>query len=751
MNVKGNSFGIQKVAEQEVRKGKDVAIGAGSTAMQYGSIADSMPGAPVWVKPAMMGAGLVKGWYDQKKQQGIERNQNAMDKKQNSFVDTLSGRQAQSDFYSPTQMRKGMKMKGKYSIGEIEGDGSKDYKDGIGEVHFDKNYNIKKIAKGGKTHEEGGVKTVMQEGDSVFPTQNDKGKFKKVIALANRYKLNNDKNAKKQLDKIKDNLPTEEDYEEEGHYPDGLKDYGLNKSTPNSVPTLANATVNPVNTSKGSGELPSPYMFGKDKGLLPNVEDFSLNEKLDGSGNDVSLPLKPNKPQPKYSLPTTTSVLGGDSSTTSEKDNMVEENKLPQPNQSVERKYNLPTSKDILGNNEEPMNKVNVSNPNDTNNPPYENRIVDFILNNQDVKDPNALRQLAKDNGIDPNDYMDVLDKVHGSNVTGTRNSKGDTSLNIGGKTLKAHNDFLPADAEDYEPDLNDPNPRDKRPSPYEETINSGKYKIPKDGVTNQSPNYQSLQTGLGAGAKVGLGLGSDVDAGLEEEVDEDSFEFEKIKAKNNPMRYANMLNNFATGNQEADKVTRRFYSPDEIEYKDRSAVERRENLQGMNAQMGMMRGKGLSAGQQQGYSGQAKAGYLDRGEAINQNEAKRFDQIQQYNVGQGNQAKMQNLTLANQYDTFDDQAKAVKKEYTDKGYKEMSSLAESDTRLKYQVDRDNKAFEIDEKSIPLYQTGNWGYKGTDWNNPVYMKGNRRGSKSVTTNKAPKEKRYTITNGKRNQ
>lgn len=50
---------------------------------------------------------------------------------------------------------------------------------GTPEIHTDANFNIKNL--GTKPHSKGGTKVVAEEGDVVFPTQNSKPKYKKII------------------------------------------------------------------------------------------------------------------------------------------------------------------------------------------------------------------------------------------------------------------------------------------------------------------------------------------------------------------------------------------------------------------------------------------------------------------------------------------------------------------------------------------------------------------------------------------
>ena len=124
-----------------------------------------------------------------------------------------------------------MKSNNKYETAEIEGDGSGSAINGIGEIHVDKNYNIKNVANGGKRHEDGGFEIDnLEDTDIIFPTQNSKKEYDKVLNLINRYKLRRDPRAKKELDRMRDRLPSDEDYGyDEGNakqYPEGFYDDG---------------------------------------------------------------------------------------------------------------------------------------------------------------------------------------------------------------------------------------------------------------------------------------------------------------------------------------------------------------------------------------------------------------------------------------------------------------------------------------------------------------------------------------------
>lgn len=81
---------------------------------------------------------------------------------------------------------------------EIEG------KNGIGELHFDKNYNLKNV--GTTPHSNGGDVVDAEEGDVVFPVQGKLAEQKKVMKLANEAKKGN-KRAYSKLETAREKLP----------------------------------------------------------------------------------------------------------------------------------------------------------------------------------------------------------------------------------------------------------------------------------------------------------------------------------------------------------------------------------------------------------------------------------------------------------------------------------------------------------------------------------------------------------------
>jgi hypothetical protein len=105
---------------------------------------------------------------------------------------------------------------------EIEG------KKGVGELHFDKDWNLKNV--GTNPHSNGGDVVAAEEGDIVIPTQGDKDYQARIMKLVNQYK-HGEMDAKMKLDKIVASLPDDREvangelkkFEKGGVNDDGFK------------------------------------------------------------------------------------------------------------------------------------------------------------------------------------------------------------------------------------------------------------------------------------------------------------------------------------------------------------------------------------------------------------------------------------------------------------------------------------------------------------------------------------------------
>ena len=631
MEAYKNIYGVQKRPEQEVRSGLDMAVGASSSAATGAKIGNQI--LPGGIGAGVGGAaGLLFGLEQQRQGRIKEEIQKESDVAHNKFVDSLGGRVAQQQYYAPVQARNGMRAS-KYAIGEIEGDGSGN-QNGLGEIHTDKNYNIKNIPNGGKTHEEGGVKVEMSEGDIVFPTQGNKQMYDKVMGLISRYKRG-DSNAKVQLEKIRQSLPSDNEAKE---YQEGTKGVGeetvirfiYDKEKNEYVETEVPKSVAESGREEEWYNTKDKSTF--DQGEVQQMEGgddqpFSLEAEMEDSPTDYS----PQKPEGLYGKPSTEDLI---------------------------RQYDLD---------------------------------LDDQIDRERIGQEKTQEERLEELGFNPQTKTEVTLKSEMSDIK-----------------------FLPPEKKeeiDDEEDLFFDDEEDLLDEDDEEIID-----------TDQKNPF-----------------------------DDEDYDYTEIEERGSPLRYANVLQNLGVGARPASRVTRRYYQPEELKYQDRSAADRRASMEKRNYQGAMMRGKGLSAGQQQGYLGQIGSRFLAEQEAINEQEARRADAIDQYNVQGRNQAKMQNIGLANQYDMFDEQADAAKQAYTDTAMSEISDLAEAETREAYMRDADRRAFFIDKKSIPLTGTGQYFYKnGKWWEDPTFA-GSTKYTKKVnkTSAKQPKVNKFSIKQGQR--
>jgi hypothetical protein len=146
---KGNIYGVQKIDEPEVRDGLDIAGSVAGAAAQGAQLGSKFgPWGSLAVGAGAAGLSLVKQKQAQRKEEAALANAESY----NEFVDNLEGRDLRTENLVRAQARYGMKSNNKYESAEIEGDGSGSAMNGIGEIHVDKNYNIKNVAKGGARH-----------------------------------------------------------------------------------------------------------------------------------------------------------------------------------------------------------------------------------------------------------------------------------------------------------------------------------------------------------------------------------------------------------------------------------------------------------------------------------------------------------------------------------------------------------------------------------------------------------------------
>jgi hypothetical protein len=148
------------------------------------------------------------------------------------------------------------------------------------------------------------------------------------------------------------------------------------------------------------------------------------------------------------------------------------------------------------------------------------------------------------------------------------------------------------------------------------------------------------------------------------------------------------------------ESVTRRYMSPNEMRHTDMSATDRadirRQQAAMDNQKFRRTRGQGL------GYLAQNAQRARSQMERINQAEARRFYGIDQYNVGQRNQAQQFNIGLANQYDMFDAQNRAARQRFLAKGLEQQGELGALDEQKKYMMSRDARKDQVEYAKLAL-------------------------------------------------
>jgi hypothetical protein len=111
----------------------------------------------------------------------------------------------------------------------------------------------------------------------------------------------------------------------------------------------------------------------------------------------------------------------------------------------------------------------------------------------------------------------------------------------------------------------------------------------------------------------------------------------------------------------------------------------------------------------------QSQQRYQNQQGRINQNEARRFDQVNQYNTQLNNQALQGNLGLANQYDDLDAQNRAMKQKMLAKGIGQQGELGAYDRQEKFMRDREERLYDTDMKRLNI-EAWKYGLEGEDLN-----------------------------------
>lgn len=618
-----NAYGIQKVEETNVRTNKDIALSTGSMALQGAQMGSQFGPIGAGVGAIGMGAaGLIKSKSGKRKEERALEGEEA----RNEFVDNLEGRSMRNPYEVNQQAKNGMNFSKYNQVAvEIEGDGSGD-PNGIGEVHVDKNYNIKNMAVGAPTHDEGGVKipvdkkyrkglsnvdAIEQEKgltdkDIIFPWQKDEKKFRKGMRMIKQFKLNRDPKAKEWLDNQVAQLPTNADY---AHDEEQTRQYG--------------------------------------NGLKADMRRLSRDKKIDLTRKDIK------------------AMSDGD----------------------IEAFL-----QDYTSNNEAPRADEQ-----------------DFIKSNAISPQGDMPDAVA---GIQPPQYKEFPD----------HDKKWDYRVDqqTGGTDvkLKAEKNWRPKSASWDQKNANEGGltneqltqqrvqpdwkaPQTKHPSANTTGIDPlTPVDYDKDGPTGDIDNK-----------KVSPAQWPDWSEGYEKDptkpkaptTDQQRYDGD-VGNYNNPLKYASVANNFMTGMDTVDKVTRRDYTPELQTYTDRSDSARSANVEQRNFMSKQSQNRVGRSGSL-GTQAQVGAQYMRNAERINEGEAKRFDATERDNTQTLNKAKYVNYQAAGRYDQVDAQSEAVRKAYKDKAYSGVSELAQLGEQRQYQRNRDLRKEQMQIDALPLVGT----------------------------------------------
>jgi hypothetical protein len=679
--MRGNIYGIQKVEESDVRSNRDIALTTSGMAAQGAKMGSAL-GPYGAAAGALVGAGA--GLYANKKAKKEEENRVASQQGYNRFVETMSGRAARSQQSVGPQARNGMKSKGRYQMAEIEGAGPGK----VGEIHTDKNFNIKNVANGAPKHENGGVTVGVKDGDVIFPTQGKDGDYRNVMRDIKRYKMG-DERAGKRLRARRDKLPKDSDYNFEG---------GGVVGKPYSKAEFAKLQSDGIMVDMDYNSYKEQYLADQDA------------DETDFEGIDDSAPFIPYADQSR---------------------NKVDENNFPE-NYSKSSPLN-------------PNNKLEAQAKESNLDP---NKVKEFIDENKNlIKEVNnkgnykKLETRLKAYDIDPKQFQDHLDKTvgEGSNITG--------SAGIGPKFSKATSKLVDMYKEGDNTLANStPAPFDAFSSP--DTVPKKPPLDEEEPTGFKGTGLDPSEILLRENADLAGEFGSDTPMRINAIDTEEEKEKEKEKTKlnllqrgkdaienidfgnENPLKRTNILANLAKGLEPSEQVTRRNFIPEESEYRDLSESARQANIENRNFQTRRLQGQ-TNRGAALGTNAQVNAQYMRQAQEINEREAGRQYQTDMGNVALRNQAKQANLQMANQYDQQDAQNRAASQKFLSQAAAETTNLSQYDEQRKYMMDRDNRQFAQDRESMQYVGSKYFGY---DEN------GNRRYSGPGSAKKARRER-----------
>lgn len=136
------------------------------------------------------------------------------------------------------------------------------------------------------------------------------------------------------------------------------------------------------------------------------------------------------------------------------------------------------------------------------------------------------------------------------------------------------------------------------------------------------------------------------------------------------------------------ENPARRFLDSKELQYQDLSAEDRAAASRRDATARNQISGAYMSRGQEQSSLAQNRQRYANEIGRVNQQEARRFSDIDRFNVQQQNRDLGLNLGLANQYDNIFSQNKGTKQRFLAKGIGQQSELGAYDRQEGFMRDK---------------------------------------------------------------
>jgi len=669
-NYNQNLSGIQKIKPTEVTTDGEIGMNAAMSGLQGGMDMFEKTGNPYLAGGAAVAFTAASALGGAKKKRN-EKIQLAQDENYNEYVEGLAGRASRDNTYVPSQdtdigldTRYDMNQD-KYFAPNGLNASSPDKKSKLkvevenNELAFTKTkngYKLKNVfPQSVKSHEEGGLDIELGPNDFVMPVKPEE--FESTVARVKRYMFDDNPRTKKYLDRIYNNLPTIEEAKHNGE-------------------VMASKGVKNDSNFDVQGYLKS----------VKNLHGMS-NYKLAKLSNEDAEKLAMNMiQQEQEGMPL--SELGNEKSlnkTTEEKAKRLYDKAIQEePGKDIFNSTIVEDAKQrMVADGKEVSNYVDPFKQIESDNEGLANKVQELRNNfgpaEPSTKDWNKLL----DEGLKGTNYnkKQVFDYLSNTGYnTGTSNTYNTNNERYYG------NDATSAS-----------NQRFKYQKPITKTVDDD------DDDDDTSDNT----------TKKGGTVGSNVDDPVLARYDspQDSsirnYQMDDIPNFNNPLKYASVLNNYATGQSEAEKATRNYPTLEEQKYKDYSGAQRAE-IQKQNTYAQLANTQNVDRSLSHSKNSQSAAQALSAMEEVNEKEARIAFETDKYNTQMRNQYSANRASKDDAYDIIDSQNEAARKRYEDTAYSEMATLAQLSDQQKYMKAKDEQIRKIQMASLGLIGSDNF-------------------------------------------